>query len=61
MSAPARRPPLRRPVRCEDCAHGWALKRICTLDPLSGEWPGTKRLGCLYYKERGRGDARGGR
>lgn len=44
------------PVRCEDCVHGWRAKRICTLQPLCGEWPGTKKK-CLYYEERGKGRA----
>lgn len=49
----APRKPL-APARCDECRHGWELGRVCTLQPLSGEWPGVKPHGCLYYERRGR-------
>lgn len=48
------------PVRCEDCRHGWRAKRVCTLQPLCGEWPGEKRK-CIYYESRGGRDGVPGR
>ena len=47
---------LPRPVRCEDCENGVRALHACRLDPLHG-WPGVKELGCLYWRERGRGRA----
>lgn len=47
---------LPRPVRCGDCENGVRALRVCRLDPLH-EWPGVKELGCLYWRERGRGHA----
>lgn len=47
---------LPRPVRCGDCENGVRALRACRLDPLH-EWPGVKELGCLYWRERGRGHA----
>lgn len=44
--------PLRRPVRCEDCANGLRAVGRCRLAPLS-PWPAVKPIGCLYYRERG--------
>ena len=49
-----------RPVRCEDCRHGFRLARVCSLQPLCGEWPGEKRQ-CIYYEERGGRDGESGR
>ena len=48
---------LPHPVRCEDCENGVRALRVCRLDPLH-EWPGVKELGCLYWRERGRGHAK---
>lgn len=46
------------PVRCTECANGIARLRRCRLAPLTA-WPVEKRMGCLYYRERGRSDGKG--
>lgn len=56
MSDGAARRPLPRPVRCGDCANSILALRACRFDRLH-EWPGVKELGCLYWRERGRGHA----
>lgn len=41
-----------KPCACAECRHCWALARVCTAR-LIHRAPGEKKLGCLYFQERG--------